>query len=119
LFIMVTGAAGGIGRATASRLADAGHVVFATDRRKDALQALAAANPRVHPIALDVTDQGSIDRAVGRVRVATDGHGLDVLVNVAGTMVLGPAEAVPDELVQRQFQVNVFGLLALTRAFLP
>ncbi len=119
LFIMVTGAGGGIGGATASRLAEAGHVVFATDRRESALRPLVAEHPSVHPLALDVTDQVSIDRAVEQVNAATDGHGLDVLVNVAGVLTLGPVEAVPDELVQRQFQVNVFGLLAVTRAFLP
>ena len=73
----------------------------------------------MHPITLDVTDRSSIDRAFDRVEVETGGYGLDVLMNVAGTMILGPVEAVPDELVQRQFDVNVFGLLAVTRAFLP
>jgi NAD(P)-dependent dehydrogenase (short-subunit alcohol dehydrogenase family) len=119
LFIMVTGAAGGIGWATASHLADAGHIVFAADCRESTLQALAAEQPNAHSIALDVTDQPSIDHAVDQVQTATGGHGLDVLVNVAGTMILGPVEVVPEALVQRQFQVNVFGLLAVTRAFLP
>ncbi len=73
----------------------------------------------MHQIALDVTDQSSIDHAVHQVHTATEGHGLDVLVNAAGTMVLGPVEAVPDELVEGQFHVNVFGLVAVTRAFLP
>jgi len=59
-FIMVTGAAGGIGRATASRLAEAGHIVFAADRRESALQTFAAEHPEGHAIALDVTDQSSI-----------------------------------------------------------
>src|SRR5262249_47114171 len=119
LDIMVTGATGGIGRATVSRLIDAGHAVFAAGRRESELQALAARRPDVHTIALDVTDRSSIDHAMDQVQAATGGHGLDVLVNVAGMLVLGPVEAVPDELARRQFDVNLFGLLAVTRAFVP
>lgn len=118
-FIMVTGASSGIGRAAAARLADAGHVVFGAARRAGALDALAVEHPRVRPLVLDVTDGASIDDARQQVGTGTAGHGLDVLVNVAGTLVLGPVEAVPEELIRAQFEVNVFGSLALTRAFLP
>ena len=118
-FIMVTGASGGIGRATVGRLASAGHVVFAADLKVSALHDLAEELPRLHPVILDVTEPSSIDRAFDKVQAETGGYGLDVLVNVAGMMILGPVEAVPDDLVQRQFQVNVFGLLAVTRPFLP
>lgn len=118
-FIMVTGASSGIGRATAARLADAGHTVFAAARRAAALNALAEEHPGIHPLVLDVTDEASIDAALQRVEAATDGHGLDALVNAAGSMVLGPVEAVPDDLTRAQFEVNLFGLLAVTRAFLP
>ena len=116
---MVTGASSGIGRATAARLADAGHMVFGAARRATALDTLAAEHPRVRPLVLDVTDRASIDDARQQVETWTAGHGLDVLVNVAGTLILGPAEAVPEELMRAQFEVNVFGSLALTRAFLP
>jgi NAD(P)-dependent dehydrogenase (short-subunit alcohol dehydrogenase family) len=118
-FIMITGALGGIGRATAVLLADAGHVVFAADRRADDLEALAAQHPGVRPVVLDVTDQASIDRAREQVGTQTRGHGLDVLVNAAGILVLGPVEAIPDEQTRAQFEVNLFGSLAVTRAFLP
>jgi NAD(P)-dependent dehydrogenase (short-subunit alcohol dehydrogenase family) len=116
---MVTGASSGIGRATAAHLAGAGHVIFAAGRRISALQALAAEHPHARPIVLDVTDQASIDRAAGQVGEATGGYGLDVLVNAAGILILGPVEAVPDELARAQFDVNLFGLLAVTRAFVP
>ena len=118
-FIMVTGASSGIGRATAARLADAGHVVFGAALGASALDALAAGHPRVRPVVLDVTDRASIDNARQQVATATRGHGLDVLVNVAGTLVLGPVEAVPEEQTRSQFEVNLFGSLAVTRAFLP
>lgn len=57
-------------------------------------------------------------RPIGRMDVPeTRGDGFDVPTNVAGTLVLGSVETVPDELVQRQFEVNVFGLLGITRTF--
>jgi NADP-dependent 3-hydroxy acid dehydrogenase YdfG len=94
--ILVTGASGGIGRATAARLADAGHVVFAAARRAGELQALAATHPGIHPVVLDVTDPAAVDRARHQIQTQTGGHGLDVLINAAGILVLGPVEAVPD-----------------------
>lgn len=119
-FIMVTGALGGIGRATVVRLADAGHAVFAADRRAgDNLTALAAEHRRVRPVVLDVTDAASIESAREQIGTETGGYGLDVLVNAAGILVLGPVEAVPDEQTRAQFEVNLFGSLAVTRAFLP
>jgi NAD(P)-dependent dehydrogenase (short-subunit alcohol dehydrogenase family) len=118
-WILVTGASGGIGRATAARLAQAGHLVFAAARRAGALQALAAEHPRVRPVPLDVTDPAAIDHARHQVMAATGGYGLDVLVNAAGILVLGPVEAVSDQQTRAQLEVNLFGTLAVTRAFLP
>jgi NADP-dependent 3-hydroxy acid dehydrogenase YdfG len=117
--IMVTGASSGIGRVTAARLADAGHVVFPAARRAGELDSLAAEHRKARPIVLDVTDQASIDRGLEQVHAATNGYGLDVLVNAAGRLILGPVEAVPAEQVRAQFEVNLFGLLAVTRAVLP
>ena len=117
--ILLTGASGGIGRATAARLADAGHVVFAAARRAEELRALAATHPGIRPVVLDVTDQASIGRARHQITNQTSGHGLDVLINAAGTLALGPVEAVPDPQTRAQFEVNLLGTLAVTRAFLP
>jgi NAD(P)-dependent dehydrogenase (short-subunit alcohol dehydrogenase family) len=117
--IMITGASSGIGRASAARLADAGNVVFAAARRGSLLETLAAEHPRVRAIVLDVTDPASVEAAAKEVDAETGGHGLDVLVNAAGTLILGPVEAVPEEQTRAQFEVNLFGSLAVTRAFLP
>ena len=107
------------GEPTAAQLADAGHVVFGAARGARALDAVAAEHPRVRPLVLDVTDPASIDDARQQVGSETAGYGLDVLVNVAGMLVLGPVESVPEEQTRAQFEVNVFGSLAVTRAFLP
>jgi NAD(P)-dependent dehydrogenase (short-subunit alcohol dehydrogenase family) len=118
-WILLTGASGGIGRATAARLADAGHVVFAAARRAAELHSLAAEHPGVRPVVLDVTDPAAIDHARDQIDTQTCGYGLDVLVDAAGILVLGPVEAVSDRQTRAQLEVNLFGALAVTRAFLP
>jgi NAD(P)-dependent dehydrogenase (short-subunit alcohol dehydrogenase family) len=110
---------GGIGRATAARLADAGHLVFAATRRADTLQALAATHPGVRPLPLDITDPAAIDHPRHQIIDQTGGNGLDVVINAAGILILGPVEAVADPHPRAQFEGNLFGTLAVTRAFLP
>jgi NAD(P)-dependent dehydrogenase (short-subunit alcohol dehydrogenase family) len=118
--ILITGATSGIGRDAALRLAGAGHLVLAGGRRHDALAALArAAAGRVEPLVLDVTDPDSIEAARALVERRTGGRGLDVLVNNAGYALPGPLEALADQDLRALFDTNVFGLLAVTRAFLP
>lgn len=119
--ILVTGATSGIGRETALHLAREGHTVFATGRRVDALDALTeeASGLTLHALRLDVCDPDSIANAVHQVDALTDGHGLDVLVNNAGYGQAGAVLDVDDALVRKQYDTNVFGLLAITRAFAP
>ena len=119
LQVLVTGASSGIGRAGAIELAGRGHRVFASARRLAELEALAEAHSGITALPLDVTDGESVDAAVGAVDELTAGHGLDVLVNSAGYALGGPIEALSSEAVEHQFQTNVFGLLRVTRAFLP
>lgn len=117
--ILITGASSGIGRATALRLADGGHTVFAAARRLDRLTDLARETTgTVIPVELDVRDPASVRRAVEAVaEVAPDG--LDVLVNNAGYAYIGPAETLDTDAVRAQFETNVIGLFDVTRAFLP
>ena len=117
--ILVTGASGSIGRATATRLARGGHRVYAAARRQEPLAALASQNPGIQALPLDVTDAGSIAAAAARINEGTAGRGPDVIINAAGIAVLGPAEAIPAEQVRHQFEVNLVGPLAVTAAFLP
>lgn len=120
LTILITGATSGIGRDAALHLAARGHRVFATGRNTDALAKLkAAAAATLEVLPLDVTDGESIARAKQIVDARTGGRGLDVLVNNAGFGVLGPTEAISDADMRAQYETNVFGLMAVTRAFLP
>ena len=115
----VTGASSGIGRAVAIELARRGHTVFAAARRRAALDDLAASHSGIVAVPLDVTDEDSIDRAWSVISSATQGAGVDVLVNAAGYALTGPIETLATQEVKRQFDTNVFGLLAVTRAVLP
>lgn len=124
---LITGASTGIGRATALNLVASGWSVLAGVRDPaagESLLAEAGADGRLIPLTLDVTDPGQVAEAAARVqemRVGTSGAagGLDALVNNAGIGVGGPVELLSAEDLQRQFDVNVFGQLAVTKALLP
>jgi len=113
--ILITGCSTGIGRATAERLAKAGHRVYATARRLDAIADLEAAGCTI--LQLDVCDEASMRAAVEHVERREGAVG--VLVNNAGYGSEGPSEEVSMDEVRRQFETNVFGLLRLTQLCAP
>lgn len=118
--ILITGATSGIGRHTALYLAARGHRVIATGRSTQALEELKKeARGSLSVLPLDVTDAASIADAKAAVHGLTQGAGLDVLVNNAGYGALGPTELISDADMRAQYETNVFGLMAVTRAFLP
>ena len=116
----VTGASRGIGRATAQAFASAGYQVFALARSMPDLRVLAGIAPAgtIVPVELDITVDQSREAAVRRILDETGGYGLDVLVNNAGYGQEGAIEDVPVEAMRKQFEVNVFGLLAFTQPFI-
>lgn len=113
--VLVTGCSSGIGAATAERLARGGWTVYATARRVDSLEPLARAGCRTLP--LDVTDEASMVAAVAAVEA--DCGAVGVLVNNAGYGQDGAIEEVPLDLVRRQFETNVFGLMRMCQLVLP
>ena len=119
--VLITGATAGIGRHASLHLARKGFHVFATGRRKEALAGLKAqaVGTKLDTFELDVTDAESVRAAVAEVDRRTNGYGLDALVNNAGYGMLGPLEMISDEDLRAQYATNVFGLMAMTRAFLP
>jgi short-subunit dehydrogenase len=123
--VLITGATAGIGRTTALHLAKLGHHVIATGRKPAELAKVKAeaagqvSSGRLDTLLLDVTSAESIASAVKEVDKLTAGRGLDVLVNNAGFGVLGPTSEIDDAEMRRQYETNVFGLMNVTRAFLP
>ena len=115
--VIITGAASGIGRATASRVAREGGKVIAVDISSDRLNALVTAHPQAEivPVTADITKDVDIARIV-----ETAGSRIDALANIAGIMDdMSPLHEVSDAVWSRVFAVNVDGMFRLTRAVLP
>ena len=115
--VVVTGASSGIGAACARALAQAGYLVFAGIRNEADAPALRAAHARIRPLTIDVGDATAIRAAAATVTAA--GVPLRGLINNAGIGIAGPLEYLPIADIRRQFEVNVFGAIAVTQAFLP
>jgi NAD(P)-dependent dehydrogenase (short-subunit alcohol dehydrogenase family) len=114
--VLVTGASTGIGRAITQRLATAGYFVYA-GARKDADLAALNEIKNVQAVRLDVTKQADIDAAVNSITKA--GRGLYGLVNNAGVASVGPLATMSMDEIDLTLQVNVYGPVRLSRAFLP
>lgn len=117
--VVITGASTGIGRSTAEYLAAKGWQVFAGVRKDKDGDALVAADARIKPILLDVTNPDHVTAAVETVRAALDGQKLTGLVNNAGIANMGPLAVQPLDEFKSHFDVNVFGLLRASQAFAP
>jgi NAD(P)-dependent dehydrogenase (short-subunit alcohol dehydrogenase family) len=118
--VMITGASTGIGKATALYLDHLGFRVFATVRKQADAEALCAeASGRLAPVFMDVTDPESIFLAKQEITRSIGNAGLAGIVNNAGIAVLSPLEFIPLDLIKEVFEVNVFGMLAVTQTFLP
>ncbi len=112
--ILITGATSGMGELTASTLASNGYVVYAGTRNQEAPQSNIE---NITNIYLDVTKTDSIKNAVNQI-IEKEGK-IDVLVNNAGYGLLATVEDGTDEEMFNQFDVNVFGLIKMTREVLP
>ena len=118
--VVITGAAKGIGRATALHLAQAGFTVFAgvrTTADGDSLRA--EAKGTIKPILLDITKSDQIAAAVETVREYVKDAGLYALINNAGIAVGAPLEFLPIDDFRHQIEVNLTAQLAVTQAFIP
>ena len=118
---LVTGASSGIGEATARALAAEGAAVSLVARRRDRLEGLAeeiaGAGGRALAVEADITDQ---DQAVGAVEQTVAEFGrLDIVVNNAGQMLLGPMSEAPTEEWDRMIDINLKALLYVTHAAIP
>jgi NAD(P)-dependent dehydrogenase (short-subunit alcohol dehydrogenase family) len=124
--ILVTGAGTGIGKLSALALAGAGHVVYASMRdvegrnrgRADELRAISAEKGiTLIPLELDVLSQDSADAAAATI-IREHGR-IDVVMQNAGHLVVGPSEAFTPEEMMKVFDTNLFGAQRVNRAVLP
>ncbi|MBB6187846.1 oxidoreductase [Rhodanobacter sp. MP7CTX1] len=116
--LLITGASSGFGRAICEAAIAAGHTVIGTVRRDSDRISFEAIDPKqARAVVLDVTDFGSIDGVVASI-VSEFGR-IDALVNNAGYGHEGVLEESPLEAMRHQFEVNVFGAVAMTKAVLP
>jgi NAD(P)-dependent dehydrogenase (short-subunit alcohol dehydrogenase family) len=113
-WVLITGCSTGIGRALVGTCRAAGWGVVATARARTALDALPP-GPDLDCLELDVTRPDSIAAAVD----ACAGRRLTALINNAGYGQMGPLEWLDTDTLRAQFETNVLGLHAVTRAFLP
>jgi NAD(P)-dependent dehydrogenase (short-subunit alcohol dehydrogenase family) len=109
--VLITGAGSGFGKGAAVELARRGHRVLATCETQAQADALAAEHPALECRKLDVTNVADVAAAAGL--------GVDVLINNAGLGVLGPMATMPMDRVRASFEVNVFGMVAMSQAVLP
>jgi NAD(P)-dependent dehydrogenase (short-subunit alcohol dehydrogenase family) len=121
---LISGASTGIGRATTLALLKQTFSVIAGVRSEAAAnrlreQASAIKSGRLETVTLDVTDQASIDAVVTHTTSLVGADGLRAVINNAGIVVPGPVEHITQADWRRQFDVNLFGAIGLTRATLP
>ena len=116
--VLITGAGSGFGRALATEALSCGYSVIGTVRSEAARQEFGAMDPaRARAIVLDVTDFAAIGPEVAQAE--RDVGPIDVLVNSAGYGHEGTLEESPLDEMRRQFDVNVFGAVAMIKAVLP
>jgi NADP-dependent 3-hydroxy acid dehydrogenase YdfG len=114
---VITGASSGIGSATARALTAHGYQVVLLARRVERQQLAGELGAAAVAIAADVTDRDALLSAADQVR--RDLCRVDVLVNNAGVMLLGPFGTEQREEARRMVEVNLLGAMTATKVFLP
>lgn len=119
--VLVTGASSGIGEHAAKTLAGLGYTVFAGVRKQQDADRLKTEHPGMQTVIIDVANLASIEKAVSSVteRLDASGESFVALVNNAGVQADMPVELQSSEADRMTFNVNVLGLLDVTRAFIP
>jgi len=108
--VLITGASKGIGKAIAKALLNLGYTVIGTSRDPEDIKDKIGG---VEYVKLNLNDEKSIDDCIKKI------GSVDVLINNAGQSQIGPVEELPLEKIKKMFQINLFGMIKLTQAFLP
>lgn len=115
---LITGCSTGFGRELVKIVSEKGEIAIGTVRKQEQIAELEAINPAlVKGVVLDVQKQDTIDSTASLIE--KEYGRLDVLVNNAGYGTLGPIEETPEDEIQRQFDVNVFGCVRMIKLALP
>jgi len=118
--VVITGVSSGIGLATAEQLINRGYRVFGSVRKQaDGDRISERLGNNFVPLLFDVTDDTALAEAAKQVQAAVGDRGLHGLINNAGIAPNGPLMHATKEEVRRTFEINVFGALSVTQAFLP
>lgn len=115
--VLITGASSGLGKETALKLANEGYKVFAGVRKQQDKETIESLNSSISAVYLDITSDESVNNAY--VEISNQIDNLYAIVNNAGVVLAGPVEYIPIELLQQQFDVNVFGAIRVAQKFFP
>jgi NAD(P)-dependent dehydrogenase (short-subunit alcohol dehydrogenase family) len=113
---VITGATGGLGKATSEHLLAHGWQVVVADFDREALAAMEG-QKNVTPVFVDVSDTNSVEAALAEVSKTIDG--LDAIVNFAGILAVGSMVEMDEAVLQRVLDVNVMGTFRVNKAFFP
>jgi len=118
--VLITGVSTGIGMGTAQQFIQKGYKVIGSVRKNaDAEKLKKQLGSDFMPIVFDVTDEKQVQQAAVELEKKLSGSGLAGLINNAGIATGGPLADMPMDIIRQHFEVNVFGLLNVTKAFLP
>ena len=119
--VVITGVSTGIGYSSAKILCNSGYTVYGSVRKsEDADRIVDKLGDNFHPLIFDVTDSKAISENVEKVKnVLKPGECIAGLVNNAGIALGGPVTLIDTEVFRKQFEVNFFGLIDVTKAYLP
>ena len=119
-FILVTGSSTGIGYSAVKHLIDSGYCVFGSVRKEeDASRLQLDFGDKFTPLIFDVTNEEEISRSVDIVKTKLGSKGkLVSIVNNSGIALGGPIQYLPTDVYRKQFEVNLFGVVNVTRAYL-
>ncbi len=118
--VIITGVSTGIGHSLARVFAQNGYLVFGSVRKpEDARRIEKMLGDRFFPLIFDVTDEVMVKRAAGLVSNVLGTNHLTGLINNAGISISGPVMYLSLDDFRRQFEVNVLGMIAVTKAFVP
>ena len=114
-YVVITGAAGGLGASVARYMANKGLKVFALDINEEALNKID--NPNIIPVKVNITDTESVKRAVSEVEKITDK--VSAVINFAGVLYMGSLVELNETFMERILNINLLGMYKINKYFFP